>query len=136
MEAEHRGRVGTAPLSLDIRKVGCQLNEGRLRGTDDCRLEPIPNSLRGRNWPAVVVVKQDIRDVVPVLLQTTAPSSVNLGEQVRRQRCHTKLDALGALTEAGRNRVDLPVLGGEAGAPQVDCSEELAVVERDRRLVG
>jgi hypothetical protein len=40
------------------------------------------------------------------------------------------------LTEVGLNPADLPVLGGESGAPQVDRPEELAVVEQDRRLVG
>ncbi len=91
MEAQHRGSLSNASLSFDIRKISCQLSEGRLRGTDECHLEPIPYPLRGSTWPAVVVVEQDISDVVPVLLQTTAPRSVNLGEQVRRQRCNTKI---------------------------------------------
>ncbi len=109
MEAQHRGSLSNASLSFDIRKISCQLSEGRLRGTDECHLEPIPYPLRGSTWPAVVVVEQDISDVVPVLLQTTAPRSVNLGEQVRRQRCNTKIV-----------QVDLEIQGGSLNAARLE----------------
>jgi hypothetical protein len=59
---------------------------------------------------------------------------MRLGEQVGREGGHAHVDRSGVTIDWGGEGTNLPVTGGEAGAPQVDRC--LASVKAHRRLRG
>ena len=84
-------------------------------------LELLTDASSRRTRPAVIVVQEHVRDVIPVVRQPATVCGVRLRQQVGRERGNAEGYSLDHSVDGRRDRPHLPVAGGGSGTTQVHC---------------
>ena len=128
---QHLFCISLSPLRIYNFEIGAEIVK-RCSNCVHFPTEAILNECRCGRRPASVIVKENKRDVVPVLWLSAREGCCCLRKQEPCETRDVHFDTVVHSADASTQQTDLGVATREACAPEIDCPKTLTLVKHDR----